>query len=171
MSLAYIQSNDLSAFLDLYPPEPVLTSPSSSKKHHRNSLLDIAYEVYVPAPSHLSTEDALRYHLTTRNIFAWLYDLPVVGDSLSGALIALLGRLNIFRPDQARNEGDILAYLVSQDYVDFRDCPDHSLALLNFAEACQNRDLWTDAFVHCAGMYKDLTLSGEFEVSDLVLDH
>ena len=137
----------------------------------RDSLLDVAYEVYVPAPSHLSTEDALRYHLTTRNIFAWMYDLPVVGDSLGGALIALLARLNLFRPDQAQNEDDILAYLASQDYVDFRDCPDHSLALLNFAEVCQNRDLWTDAFVHCAGMYDDLTLSGEFEVLIMVRIH
>lgn len=94
----------------------------------------------------------------------------MVGDSLGGALIALLERLNLFRRDQAQNEEDMLAYLVSQDYVDFRDCPDHSLALLNFAEACQNRELWTDAFVHCAGMYDDLTLSGEFEVMITVQD-
>ena len=100
-----------------------------------------------------------------------MYDLPVVGDSLGGALVALLERLNRFRPDPAQNEGDMLAYLASQDYVDFRDCPDHSLALLNFAETCQNRELWTDAFVHCAGMYDDLTLSGEFEVMITVRDH
>ena len=99
-----------------------------------------------------------------------MYDLPVVGDSLGGALIALLERLNIFRPNQAQNEDDMLAYFASQDYVDFRDCPDHSLALLNYAEVCQNRDLWTDAFVHCAGMYDDLTISAEFEVTIMVLN-
>lgn len=93
-----------------------------------------------------------------------MYDLPLVGERLGAALVALLERLNDLRPDKVANEDDMLAYLISQDYVDFRDCPDHSLALLNYAEACQIQDLWTDAFAHCAGMYDDLTLSGEFEV-------
>lgn len=142
----------------------------SDGESRKGSLLDITYEVYVPAPSHLSREDAFRYHLTTRNLVAWMYDLPVVGEHLGEALLALRNRVNELRPNQVMNEDEMLAYLTSQDYVDFRNCPDHALALLNLAEACQNRDLWTEAFVHCAGMYDDLTLSGEFEVPSAFAD-
>ena len=165
VSLAYIQSSDFHSFLDRYPPKPILMSPVPSDAcSRRSSLLDVIYEVYVPAPMHLSREDAFRYHLTTRNLFAWMYDLPVVGERLGEALVALLERVNDFRPNNAMNEDDLLAYLAIQDYVDFRHCPDHALALLYLAENCRNRNLWTEAFAHCAGMYDDLALSGEFEV-------
>jgi hypothetical protein len=172
VSLADIESSGFQSFLDHFPAEPVVANPLSaavdSSPHGAISSAsspDIIYELYVPAPSHLSREDAFRYHITTRNLFARMYDLPMVGDRLGEALVSLLERMNIFRRNQKQNEDDMLAYLDSQDYLDFRDCPDHALALLKYAEACQNRDLWTDAFVHCVGMYDDLTLSVEFEVS------
>ena len=72
--------------------------------------------------------------------------------------------MNDFRPSEWQNEDELLAYIDSQGYTDFRDCPDHALAVLQFAEKFQNRKLWTDAFVHCAGMYDDLDSSAEFEV-------
>jgi hypothetical protein len=172
VSLADIESSGFQSFLDRYPPHLAKATPFSealgSSSHGdsgRDSPPDMVYELHVPAPSHLRREEAFRYHVTTRNFFAWMYDLPVVGDQLGGALIALLERLNTFRQNKKQNEEDILAYLSGQDYLDFRECPDHSLAILNLAEACQRRDLWTDAFVHCAGMYDELTFSGEFEVS------
>ena len=88
-----------------------------------------------------------------------------MGDRLGEALVTLLDRMNVYRPDKLENQEELLEYLDSQEYTDFRECPDHSLAILYFAEKFEIRDLWTDAFVHCAGMNDNLVLSGEFEVS------
>lgn len=93
-----------------------------------------------------------------------MYDLPIVGDRLGEALNATLERMSIYRPDKEVNLEEFLPYLDSQGYTDFRECPDHSLAILQFAERYELKDLWTDAFVHCAGMNDNLILSGEFEV-------
>lgn len=123
------------------------------------------YEMYVPAPEHLSREEAFRYHLTTRNFFAWMFEKPLVGERLGDALIALLNKMDEFRPNQEVNQDDMLAYLDEQGYTDFRDCPDHALAVLQFAEKFRDREMWTDAFVHCAGMWDLLDKSAEFEVS------
>lgn len=73
--------------------------------------------------------------------------------------------MNKFRSNAVMNQDDLLAYIDGQDYSDFRECPDHALAVLQFAEKFELRELWTDAFVHCAGMNNDLTSSAEFNVS------
>lgn len=142
-----------------------LASFSSSHDHdYFNAVSESKYEIYIPAPSDLSREDAFRYHLTTRNFFAWMFNVPIVGDRLGEALIALLDRMTLFRyDDPIENREDILSYLDIQGYTDFRECPDHSLAVLQFAERLEHRELWTEAFVHCVGMNDDLVLSAEFE--------
>ena len=125
--------------------------------------------MYIPTPKLLSREDALQYHLTTRNFFAWMVDQPLVGRRLGDALIDLYERINEFRLERELNEDDFLAYIDSQGYTDFRECCDHALAVLRFAEKYQLRELWTDAFVHCAGMWEQLDLSAEYEVRFIVL--
>lgn len=122
------------------------------------------HEMYIPAPTHLSREEAFQYHLTTRNFFAWMFEKPLVGVRLGDALTSLHERMNEFRPDAEQNEDDVLAYIDSQGYSDFRDCCDHALAVLRFAEKLEVCELWTDAFVHCAGMWEQLDTSAEFEV-------
>ena len=72
--------------------------------------------------------------------------------------------MNELRSDKAENQDDLLAYIDGQEYSDFRECPDHALAVLQFAEKFELRELWTDAFVHCAGMNNDLASSAEFNV-------
>ena len=95
-----------------------------------------------------------------------MYGKPLVGRRLAEAMLALLGRMQEFRSaNEDDNRYDVLEYIDSQGYTDFRDCPDHALATLQFAEKLQDRDLWTDAFVHCAGMWEQLDESAEFEVS------
>lgn len=94
-----------------------------------------------------------------------MFEKPLVGARLGETLIDLLERMNEWRPDQEENEDDFLAYIDSQGYTDFRDCPDHALAVLHFAEKYQYADLWTDAFVHCVGMNESLFSSSEFCVS------
>lgn len=93
-----------------------------------------------------------------------MFDLPIVGDRLGEALSATLERMSIYRPGTVDNLEDFLPYLDSQGYTDFRECPDHALAILEFSERYELKDLWTDAFVHCVGMNDNLIVSGEFDV-------
>lgn len=88
-----------------------------------------------------------------------------MGHRLGDSLPSLLERMNEFREDEDQNLEDMLAYLDSQDYTDFRSCPDHALAVLQFAEQHELLELWRDSFCHCAGMSEDLPFSAEYEVS------
>jgi len=93
-----------------------------------------------------------------------MFEKPLVGSRLGESLISLLERMDEYRSYPQENQDDILAFIDGQEYSDFRDCPDHALAILQFAEKSELRELWTDAFVHCAGMNNDLLASAEFEV-------
>lgn len=93
-----------------------------------------------------------------------MFEKPLVGDRLGHSLASLLDRMNEFRGDEDQNLEDLLAYLDSQEYTDFRSCPDHALAVLQFAEKHELLDLWRDSFCHSAGMSDDLQSSAEYEV-------
>lgn len=176
LSLADIESSNCRPLLETSCSRPVPESPSSTASssssdsgYGRNRLGARKHELYIPAPAHLSREEAFQYHLTTRNFFAWMFEKPVVGPRLGEALVSLQERMDVFRPDKEENRDDILAYLDFQGYTDFRECPDHALAVLQFSERFEYQDLWTDAFVHCAGMNDRLIDSSEFEVCSIVL--
>lgn len=143
---------------------PQLENSSEPSDYFHDPYPAAEHGLHIPAPTYLSREESYQYHLTTRNFFAWICGKPLVGDRLGSALISLLERMNEYRPDPQENQTDILAYMDDQGYTDFRDCPDHSLAVLQFAEVFQCRELWTDAYVHCAGMNDQLDTSAEFEV-------
>lgn len=93
-----------------------------------------------------------------------MFGKPIVGDRLGFALVDLLNRMDQYRLYEGKNQDDILVYVDEQGYTDFRDCPDHALAILQFAEKFECRDLWIDAFVHCVGMNDQLDSSAELEV-------
>jgi hypothetical protein len=121
-------------------------------------------EIYMPPPDYSSKDDSFTWHITTRNFFAFLFGKPLVGSCLSKSMIDLQERIHLFRPHDANNHSDLIAYLERMGYLDFAHCPDYALALLTFAEFYELQDLWIDAFVHCAGMNEWLSLSTEFEV-------
>ncbi|KAI9884307.1 MAG: hypothetical protein M1823_003916 [Watsoniomyces obsoletus] len=122
------------------------------------------YHIYIPAPSHWSPKQIEQYHLDTRNFFAWMFCKPIVGTNLGQALVSLAERMGIYRSaPQERNVEDILDYIDEQAYADFRECPDHALGVLLFAEHHRLQDVWTDAFVHCVGMNDRLLSSPGFE--------
>lgn len=122
-------------------------------------------ELYIPAPDEYSKDAAFRWHLTTRNFFAFLFRRPLVGIHLGRTLIDLQERIHLFRPGNRNNHNDFMGYLDSMRYLDFAHCPDYSLGLLQFAEHYQLKELWIDAFAHCVGMNKILSESPEFLVS------
>lgn len=122
--------------------------------------------LYIPAPEPTDRDTVFDHHVTTRNFFAWLYDLPLTGRTLSTALTSLLARIHTYRgrQDYAQTKRDIIAYAESQGYLDFRECLDHALAVLKLAEEIHEQDLWIDAFTHVVGMsHRDLASSPEHE--------
>ena len=93
-----------------------------------------------------------------------MFGKPIVGVQLGQALLDLLERMNELNPSVNDNLSVVLAYMDHVGYLDFGECPDHALAVLNFAERFEFEALWTDAFVHCAGMNDRLIETTEFEV-------
>lgn len=140
------------------------TSPLDSG-YSSSSCLDATGEVYVPAPVHAKGDEAFNWHITTRNLFAWMHDKPIVGPTLGKAMVKLLERIEFVRPHHLDNLQDCLDYADRMGYTDFSHSPDYAIAFLHFAEHFQLRSLWIDAFVHCVGMNDNLCLSHEFEVS------
>jgi len=120
-------------------------------------------DMFIPAPDDSIREDAFHWHITTRNLFAWIMNKPIVGASLGKAFIDLQERMLLLRPATANNVMDCLAYAENMGYLEFAHTPDYALAFLHFAEQFQLRDLWVDAFCHCVGMNDSLTLSSEFD--------
>ncbi|KAI4197522.1 MAG: hypothetical protein LQ348_002158, partial [Seirophora lacunosa] len=171
VSLSAIQSSNCAPLLERYSAKASVESPSTSSDHSSSPDEDYflepsppaKHELFIPAPPGLSKEGAFRYHLTTRNFFAWMFEKPLVGHRLGDSLLSLLDRMNEFREDEDQNLDDILAYLDSQEYTDFRSCPDHALAVLQFAEKHELLELWRDSFCHCAGMSEELPFSAEYE--------
>lgn len=126
----------------------------------------------MPAPKEASKTDSIFQHLNTRNLFAWVYDIPLTGRNLGKAIVGLLQQINLLRPgDEENNQREVIAYLESQGYLDFRECADHALATLHFAESFEIEYLWIDAFAHCVGLHHAMHDSLEFEVSDLSTDY
>ncbi|RMZ89215.1 hypothetical protein DV736_g3544, partial [Chaetothyriales sp. CBS 134916] len=125
-----------------------------------------AKELYIPAPQGYGLDATFDHHITTRNFFAWLYDLPLAGRTLGWSLRALTTRMDAYRPNSKdKNLADVIAFAETQRYLDFRECVDHALAALSFAEYLQIEDLWIDAFTHCVGLaHRSLRESMEYEL-------
>jgi hypothetical protein len=127
-------------------------------------------ELYIPPPPGCDKQQALAYHLATRNFFAWLCRRSMVGEHLGLALVGLVNSMHEFRVKTAENVPDLMEYLDEEGYLDFRGQPNHALAILYMAEVLQLRELYIDAFAHCVGMTDRLFLSSEYQVS-VVLTH
>lgn len=124
---------------------------------------DSPCDMFIPAPADSTRTDAFHWHITTRNLFAWMMNKPIVGASFGQAFIDLQERMLLLRPATTNNVFDCLAYAENMGYLEFAHSPDYALAFLRFAEQFQLRDLWIDAFCHCVGMKDSLCLSSEFD--------
>lgn len=122
-------------------------------------------DLYISAPPGTERGQAFLYHTATRNFFAWVFGRSLVGSHLGGALVGLLNSMNEFRSAGEGNFQALLDYMEEEGYLDMRNSPDHALGVLFFAEHFQLEEFWTEAFVHCVGMYESLPRSPGFEVS------
>jgi hypothetical protein len=120
--------------------------------------------LYLPAPRGVDLETTIDHHLGVRNFFAWLYNVPMAGRTLGKSLSDLKDHLDLYRPNkEPQNQADVVTFADFQRYLDFRECADHALAAIQFAEKYQIEDLWIDAFAHCVGMdNKSLRMSLEY---------
>ncbi|KAF3039090.1 hypothetical protein E8E11_000263 [Didymella keratinophila] len=120
--------------------------------------------LYIPAPDRLSRQDVLKWHVTTRNFFAFLLGKPLVGYSMGQSFVDLQERIRLFRSGSIDNQDDFLQYTEDQGYRDFAECTDYALASLFYAETYKIRPAWIDAFAHCVGMNESLSLSPEYAI-------
>lgn len=121
-------------------------------------------ELYIPPPPAADKNQAFRYHLATRNFFAWVFRRSMVGEHLGGALIGLLNSMHEFRSGVEDNLVEMMDYLDEEGYLDLTHQANHALALLNFAEAFEIQDTYVRAFAHSVGMNDWLYTSNEYEV-------
>lgn len=116
----------------------------------------ISYELYFPPPTNASKVDQLRYQLTTRNVFAVLCHVSLVGISLHQALSDLLARLEDYVPqNRVDNVLTIMSYLSARGIDDLRNDAETAVGLLAWSEDPKVRweEVWREAFVHVAGLY------------------
>ena len=125
----------------------------------------ISYEMYFPAPANMTTQDQLRYNITTRNVFALLYHASLVGLGLYQTLADLHSRLDLYMTPGADNAGTILNYLAARGSEDVRNDPETAVSLLAWSEGREVRweDGWRESFLHCAGMYSRLESCADFK--------
>ncbi|PNS21453.1 hypothetical protein CAC42_1232 [Sphaceloma murrayae] len=144
-----------------HQPSPISDSPASDSGYSSHGSTEDTHNLFIGPPDYLTRDEALQWHMTTRNVFAWMMDKPLVGYSLGRSLIDLLERLLTIRSATADSVDDVIAYADRMGYTDMTSQPDYALAMLCFAEHYRLRDLWTNAFVHCAGMNDILYQSSE----------
>jgi hypothetical protein len=120
--------------------------------------------LFIPVPEGTSRQDSFKWHLTTRNFFAFLLGKPLVGYHMGQTFVDLQERLQLFRSGLVDNHQDFLQYAEDQGYRDFSECTDYALASLFYAEVFKLRPAWIDAFAHCVGMNESLSLSPEYAV-------
>jgi hypothetical protein len=125
----------------------------------------ISYEIYFPAPHNLTKAETLRHQVTTRNVFALLYQASLVGLNLYQTLNDLHQRLEMYMPPDADTAGMIIDYLQLRRLDDVRNDPATAASLLAFCEVGTVRweEGWRETFVHCAGMFHHLDDLPEFK--------
>ncbi|KAI0528010.1 hypothetical protein F5B22DRAFT_15426 [Xylaria bambusicola] len=109
-------------------------------------------ELFIPAPLRSDKRQSYSYHIATRNLFAFIFQKPIVGECLGAALITLMEGLNQLRAPDADNVQDIINYMDKVGYLDFNSQPTYALAILRLADVFELRELYINAFAHCCGI-------------------
>ncbi|ERS96693.1 hypothetical protein HMPREF1624_06902 [Sporothrix schenckii ATCC 58251] len=153
---------DIPTVYDVMNPTPV-PPPLATLDYWSRAHLVGRVDIYIPPPKDVDRDQTFLYYLAIRNLFAWVFRRPVVGEHLGSALAGLYSAMREFRYEQADNVQDLLCYLEDEGYAAMAGQPVYALALLHLAETMQFRALYIDAFSHCVGMYNDLHLGTEYQ--------
>ena len=93
-----------------------------------------------------SRTDVLRYHVTTRNFFAFLLRKPLVGLTFYQALVDLHQRLDGYLPD-VDSAVALQSYLVMTGLVNVSNEPRAAAGLLAWSEDVVWNNGWREAYV------------------------
>ncbi|KAK4124564.1 hypothetical protein N657DRAFT_553618, partial [Parathielavia appendiculata] len=142
------------------------TTPSDSDRSGSCEMDgQISYKLYFPAPSNMTTIETLRYHITTRNVFATLQHASLVGFYLCQALNDLNARLDAYLSPEIDTVGAIIAHISARGIDDVRNDAETAVSLLAWTEGREVRweEGWREMFLHCAGMYPQLESCDDFK--------
>ncbi|KAL8304869.1 hypothetical protein RB600_007983 [Gaeumannomyces tritici] len=141
------------------------SAPGMSMSEDSEADGQISYELYFPNPPNLTRIDQLRYHITTRNVFALLYHASLVGLSLYQTLRDLHARLETYMSAETDSLGAIVQYLAARGIDDVRNDVEGAVSLLAWSESADVRwgEGWRECFLHCAGMYPRVELCADFK--------
>ncbi len=110
----------LMSSLSVSPYHPASTTPPSYDvvDYPMSNEENCSY-LFLQAPSTLPRDESYMYHLTTRNFFAWLMGVPLVGTDPVSALLDLKVRMDMWRDPGSGNFGALFDYVREQNYGDF----------------------------------------------------
>lgn len=119
-----------------------MIQPESSKKNQESG---VQYKLYMDARSGGSKVDVLRYHITTRNFFAFLLRKPLVGFTYYQALVDLHERLDEYLPAGVDSAVALQSYLVMIGLVNVSNEPRAAAGLLAWSEDVRWNNGWREA--------------------------
>jgi hypothetical protein len=111
----------LVSMLNISSPEHVVSKPLSYGSVKYSVSQDTRSYLYLYPPIGLSRAEGYSYHITTRNFFAWLLGVPLVGTDPVSALLDLKARMDIWRNPGANNFKAVFEYARQQAYGDFEE--------------------------------------------------
>ena len=123
----------------------------------RSKQSDIQYSLCMEAPPGGSKTDVLRYHITTRNFFAFMLRKPLVGFTFYQALVDLQERLEDYLASTTDHVSALKSYLVNLGLVNVCNEPRAAAGLLAWSEDVRWNEGWREAFVHSVGMYERIS--------------
>ncbi|CAD6592632.1 MAG: hypothetical protein ASARMPRED_006479 [Alectoria sarmentosa] len=101
--------------------------------------------------------DVLRYHITTRNFFAFLIRKALVGFTFYQALVDLHKRLEEYLSPGIDKAVALQSYLVMTGLLNVSNEPRAAAGLLAWSEDVRWNNGWREAFAHSVGMYAELS--------------
>jgi hypothetical protein len=111
----------LVSMLNISSPDHVVSKPLAYGSVHYSVSQDTRSYLYLYPPEGLSRAEGYSYHITTRNFFAWLLGVPLVGTDPVSALLDLKARMDIWRNPDANNFEAVFEYARQQAYGDFEE--------------------------------------------------
>jgi hypothetical protein len=111
----------LVSMLNISSPEHVASKPLSYGSVKYSISQDTRSYLYLYPPIGLSQAESYSYHITTRNFFAWLLGVPLVGTDPVSALLDLKARMDIWRNPGTNNFEAVFEYARQQAYGDFEE--------------------------------------------------
>ena len=119
-----------------------IIQPESSNKNQESG---VQYKLYMDARSGGSKVDVLRYHITTRNLFAFLLRKPLIGFTYYQALVDLHERLDEYLPAGVDSAVTLQSYLVIIGLVNVSNEPRAAAGLLAWSEDVRWNNGWREA--------------------------